>query len=339
MNTHHLRQDINNFCNTVGKDPLLVQGAGGNVSYKIADELWVKASGTSLAEAREKNIFVPVDLELIKNHIQANNFSFKPSAKDNTELRPSIETLLHALMPQKIVVHLHAIEILSYLVRKDVGEINKKIPNINSAFVEYLKPGADLAKAIFFEINKKQNVNVIFMKNHGIVFAADSMAEINKILIILLDSFKPKVFSEPQSGDIIIKDNPFKEIGYKQSKNKKIHLLATKPIYLNRLIGDWALCPDHVVFLGDSAELIFNEDEIDNLYKRDAPLPPYIFYIGVGVFESPNLNNAQEEQLLCYCELLFRQQSDEKLDSLSLDQVNDLLNWDAEKYRRKLLNL
>ena len=37
------------------RNPLLVQGAGGNTSIKEDGLLWVKASGTWLSEATEKN--------------------------------------------------------------------------------------------------------------------------------------------------------------------------------------------------------------------------------------------------------------------------------------------
>ena len=57
-----IEEQVKAFCAWIGKDPLLVQGAGGNVSWKDGDTLWVKASGTWLADATEKDIFVPVDL-------------------------------------------------------------------------------------------------------------------------------------------------------------------------------------------------------------------------------------------------------------------------------------
>ncbi|MBK7285418.1 MAG: hypothetical protein IPI83_14890 [Sphingomonadales bacterium] len=37
----------------IGADPMLIQGPGGNTSFKSGDELWVKASGAWLAEALE----------------------------------------------------------------------------------------------------------------------------------------------------------------------------------------------------------------------------------------------------------------------------------------------
>ena len=47
------------MCTMFGANPLLVQGAGGNVSWKEEDTLWVKASGTWLSDASAEDIFLP----------------------------------------------------------------------------------------------------------------------------------------------------------------------------------------------------------------------------------------------------------------------------------------
>ena len=49
-----MREAMMNFCASIGSDPLLVQGPGGNVSWKENNCLWVKASGTWLASAKKK---------------------------------------------------------------------------------------------------------------------------------------------------------------------------------------------------------------------------------------------------------------------------------------------
>ncbi|MEO0633779.1 MAG: class II aldolase, partial [Pseudomonadota bacterium] len=45
----------------LGSDPLQVQGAGGNTSIKDGAVMWIKASGTQLAQANTEEIFVAVD--------------------------------------------------------------------------------------------------------------------------------------------------------------------------------------------------------------------------------------------------------------------------------------
>ena len=46
----------------LGADPLLVQAAGGNTSLKQDGVMWIKASGTWLMDALNKDIFVPLDM-------------------------------------------------------------------------------------------------------------------------------------------------------------------------------------------------------------------------------------------------------------------------------------
>ena len=104
-----MQKEINQFCAQLGQDPLMVQGAGGNVSWKEDNALWVKASGTWLAHADKKDIFVPVNLPDLNKSIVAQRFDASPKLIGDHQLRPSIDTIFHALMPQIIVVHLHVV--------------------------------------------------------------------------------------------------------------------------------------------------------------------------------------------------------------------------------------
>ena len=335
MTNHPLLEEINKFCDSIGRDSLLVQGAGGNVSFKLDNELWIKASGTSLAEANHKNIFVPVDLNLIIEEINKNNFDFKPIILNSSKLKPSIETILHALMPQKIVVHLHAINILSYLVKKDLHKVHEKIACGSSVLVDYCKPGATLAQAVHSKLKDRDITNVVFLKNHGIVVGAESVEEINKILFDLSGFFKIEVKNNFDAIKPIQDDSDFKKLNYKQSNNLQINALATKTEFISRLKNDWALCPDHVVFLGEKAFIINDLKELQVLDKSDT-MPPYIFYVNHGVFERVDINKTQEEQLICYSDILLRQSHDDILESLTTSQIKELIDWDAEKYRKKL---
>ena len=114
-----LRHEVEAYCARIGSDPMMVQGAGGNVSWKDGDVLWVKASGTWLKDALKQDIFVPVDLRSLNVGFENNNFSVQPQVVGQTSLRPSIETLLHGLMPHPMVVHLHALLNLDLIAEED----------------------------------------------------------------------------------------------------------------------------------------------------------------------------------------------------------------------------
>ena len=170
MNSHadSLRPSVIKYCSVIGKDPLLVQGAGGNVSWKDEGTLWVKASGTWLVEATEKDIFVPVDLNDLQTAIKKGDFAVTPKVKGESLLRPSIETLLHALMTHRVVVHLHAIGPLAHLVRNN-SEFNEICGRFKAeypwAIVNYRKPGKDLAKAVAGVLAAVVDTKILLLQN------------------------------------------------------------------------------------------------------------------------------------------------------------------------------
>ena len=73
-------------------------------------------------------------------------------------------------MPQKYVVHLHAIEVLASLVqthflKRYSKELNK---SFNWKFIKYTKPGIDLALSIKEVLKLDVKINILFLQNHGI---------------------------------------------------------------------------------------------------------------------------------------------------------------------------
>ena len=79
----------------IGKDITLVQGPGGNISYKEKDYIYIKASGTKMAEAKINNIFVKANLNSIISAIENNdNDPIKNNWEGNEFMKPSIETSL-----------------------------------------------------------------------------------------------------------------------------------------------------------------------------------------------------------------------------------------------------
>ena len=328
-------EQVKLYCAQIGKDPLLTQGAGGNVSWKDGNILWIKASGTWLADADKKDIFIPVDLPHLRQEMTQKNFSVTPKVVGDSTLRPSIETMLHALMPQKVVVHLHAVEILAYLVRANpLADLPPLIGDtVKWVLVDYFKPGAELAQAVSEHIADNPSVNVIFLRNHGLVVGADSIAKVKQIiedLILTFNSNKGKSLPKQEASFM-----PKEVDGYVYFQNDALHELARNIEYFNCLKTKWALYPDHIVFLGPAAYVYKSYDEFMRTRVTMNELPEVIFIYGEGVYVLPAFSKAKAEQLLCYYEILRRQQTLSQLRSLSDAQVLELIDWDAEKYRQQ----
>jgi len=338
--TDALKASVIEYCSIIGADPLLVQGAGGNISWKDGDTLWVKASGTWLAEAAEKDIFVAVDLPIILAAIEKGDFSVAPKLRGESALRPSIETLLHALMPHRVVIHLHAIEVLAHLVRvswqKDFQSLVNTHPNWVTAV--YNKPGAELAEAVSLALQNTTNANVVFLQNHGIVIGGADLDEVDQILKIVIDALRTPscqyCFKQPSVMSLNIDG----QTTYHPVSDQAVHQLATEADLFSRLESNWALYPDHVVFLGDFAHTYADEETLQRELRGSANLPELIFIQGLGVFTKSGFSTAKLVQLRCYYDILVRQHEEHGINALTAQQIGELLNWDAEKYRMGMSN-
>ena len=142
----------------LGADPLRTQGAGGNISIKRDGILWIKASGTWLADALAHDIMTPVRLDPLREAIAQRDpraaaaVDFVDSDLNASGLRPSIETSVHAVIPSPVVVHIHCVNTIALAVRRD-GEalVRERLggqADVVCAFVPYRKPGLPLAMAV-----------------------------------------------------------------------------------------------------------------------------------------------------------------------------------------------
>src|SRR3954447_27017618 len=166
----------------LGRDPLVIQGPGGNVSHKRDGIMWVKASGTWMMHAQTQPIMVPVDLAAVLAGLDAND----PACETCSDfvrhdllpspLRPSIETTLHAVMPQRLVLHVHCVETIAQACLSDApARLATALAGLDWVLVPYVRPGVSLARKMAERL--RPTTNVVVLGNHGLVVAGDSAAE------------------------------------------------------------------------------------------------------------------------------------------------------------------
>ena len=253
-------------CADLGKDSFIVQGAGGNVSLKDSEVMWIKASGTRLSEAVERDIFVPVDLSLIKSAFADDNFDFSPVVLGESTLRPSIETLLHGLMEHRFVIHLHLVSALVQLVKATAQQdiINLVGDAVSWGYVDYYKPGGELAREVARVLASSQEIDVIFLANHGVVIGADSLPQLTT-RINLLDHLlgreglvHPDVNAPPE----IVLPKPLDDFHW--AKDRSLHYMVRDARQFDLVCNSWALFPDHVVFLGCKPFVISDVEPLED---------------------------------------------------------------------------
>lgn len=335
MNRTSLRQHVEAYSARIGNDPLLVQGAGGNASWKENGILWVKASGTWLKDALDQDIFVPVDLSALQSSLRQDDFAQIPKVIGASTLRPSIETVLHGLMPHAVVLHVHAIEVLSAMVRSNpVPALEKCLIDYGHrwATVSYQKPGVDLAKEVASVMRRDPSIDVILMANHGVVIGGNSVEDVNEKLHELGAALNTAPLKPVNNRVATMSVAPGG--GYVMVDDEGIGQLAIDPRLFERLEQDWALYPDHVVFLGARPCLTGGRSTYMGDFPADGKPPEIVFCKSVGVFSQGTLNAAKRAQLRCYYDVLARQAPGQELAALSPQAVENLLNWDAEVYRQ-----
>ena len=337
----NLPKSVNDFCAVIGSDPLMVQGAGGNVSWKDSDTMWIKASGKLLSQAKDENIFVPVDLVSLKCSLSKSNYDFKPKVLDGHTLRPSIETLLHALMKHKFVVHLHLVSALIHLINKEAKTIIGSLvdESLHWGYIEYRKPGPELAKALMDLLYQDDDLDVIFLENHGVVLGAETLEEARRVLGVL-DSLMGRELLNFETEDSkkhqVDTRLPTPCEAYHWSWTHHLKELARDDSLILILSRSWALFPDHVVFLGPYPVIIDHVSQLSELDEASLKAP-FIFVRGEGVLQNTTSSKAHLEQLICYYNVLVNINKSDQLKCLTERDIADLLNWDAEIYRQSLV--
>lgn len=334
-----LAHSVQALCQNLSQNPMWVQGTGGNISWKDNINLWVKASGMALADAHRKSIFVPIVRQHLADKLRLEDFNFTDWKTQTVGLRPSIETWLHALMPQRIVVHLHAIDALVHLVDMHAENLlRQRLPTDGAwKYLDYHKPGADLARAVHVALQQNPTCDLLFLANHGIVLGAQTPEEIPRRLTSLCQQLAcppcvSSLLKEAMPSQAILS-----QVGYQPVAAQDLHALATNPTLLARVAHAWALYPDHVVFLGDHPVIITETDHVTKIMNACKKTPPFIFVENNGVFASPKTHTHHLAQLRCYYDVITRMTSNSVPRPLTAHQIDALCHWEAEHHRQTLV--
>ena len=324
----------------IGSDPLLIQGAGGNTSVKCADMMWIKASGTKLKEADRKDIFVGVDGEAIAAAVRAGseqadqpqNFLIKGT------LKPSIETCLHAILPHRVVIHVHCVNTIAGAIRQDAPDyFAKRLHGFAWAYVPYTKPGANLAAKVLEASDKPEDVYIL--GNHGLLIGAQDVPAARACLNRVVEAVQitPVLFEKPLTGPDTIETcfGPF----MRAPETHPLHTAALSE-EKTRQLATSALFPDQVLFIGPDVATIVDQQTADSVLEEAARRygkPPVAFLLkGKAAYQRADCSQTELEMLQCLGDVMVRTPTDTPLSFLTQEDCAALLNWDAETYRHQL---
>lgn len=176
--------------NLLGANDELVLHGGGNTSVKIDDILYVKGSGWDLSNIAREG-FAPVKLDALLEMAKLEKLSDSDMVKmqraamtDKEAPNPSVEAILHALIPYKFVDHTHADAVVTISNSVNGKEYIKELyPNF--LVVDYVMPGFVLAHKIYEMTDGLEwnTIEGIILHNHGIfTFDDDAKKSYDKMI-------------------------------------------------------------------------------------------------------------------------------------------------------------
>jgi len=156
----------------VGSNPDLVQGSGGNTSWKFDQTVWVKGSGRRLKDATSEDIFSLINFAALSTEdvLAIRDFSNLTL----NAISPSIEANLHLFLRSNFVTHLHSLGSIAI----GVSERNYEFKTLyeNAIFVPYARPGVELVNSIS-RIEGHEN-KILILQNHGLIISGQESGEI-----------------------------------------------------------------------------------------------------------------------------------------------------------------
>lgn len=324
MPQEYPEEQLYRLCRRYGQRLDLVQGAGGNISVKDGNVMFIKSSGVALASVTEENGYSVLNYGCLNRDIKKGDYF--PIERYCCG-RASMETYMHSFL-KKYVVHLHPIQVNCILCSKSSEVI---IGNLfpNSCYIKYATPGVELSKEIY---SKWRGQSLIFLENHGIIITTDTEEEIEPLLNEVLDrceAFCQADFRLYRQVTLV------SDIINKKFNSNLISYYFEGADSYSEL--DMNLFPDKVVFCKN----ILTIDEIEELKERLELFgiePPNAVIVGGACYLiGKSLNHCRDMEDIIKAHILTRYLTPRgQRKELSAENVNDILNLDSEKYRKSL---
>lgn len=358
-----------------GRDSRFVIAGGGNTSYKNAEKIWVKASGSSLATITEEGFAVldRAKLNLMSDKKYSTNAAEREEEVKNDLAdatitkgkRPSVETSMHNVIDFAFVVHMHPTLVNGLMCANNAQTDLQKLFGAKALYIEYTDPGYVLFKKVedaikAFRAEDGAEPAVIWLQNHGIFVAANSIEEVKVLYTKVLDTLE-KVVKFPVPTEERATCSCTEQIlpgmrmmlskeGLKTLKVRKNALVKhfydteeaqakiAKPFTPDAIV----YCKSNYIFLNDEepeAVLAEAAKQIPAFTAKFGYLPKVILIKGIGLVAVGD-NAAQCDIILDVFEdamkIAYYAESFGGPHPMTQAQIDFIDNWEVENYRRSV---
>jgi rhamnose utilization protein RhaD (predicted bifunctional aldolase and dehydrogenase)/NAD(P)-dependent dehydrogenase (short-subunit alcohol dehydrogenase family) len=368
-------QDLIEISQFYGKDSRFVMAGGGNTSYKNAEKIWVKASGSALATITDDG-FAVLDREkltILSERAYSNDANEREEqVKDDLAAatltkgkRPSVETSMHNAIAYSFVVHLHPTAVNGLMCGQNVEVDLHELFGTKALYISYTDPGYVLFKKVENSIKAYraqfgEEPSVIWLQNHGIFVAADSIDEIKILYTELIEKLEKAVVKPvPVETRATCSCTELTVPAIRMMLSKQG--LKTLKVRKNALVkhfydtaGNYAkiarpFTPDAIVYC-KSNYIFINQEDPEVVLKEAAEVipafiekfgyqPKVILIKGIGIVAVGD-NAAQCDVILDVFEdamkIAYLSESFGGPHPMTQEQIDFIDNWEVENYRRSV---
>ncbi|MEI6140886.1 MAG: class II aldolase/adducin family protein [Mariniphaga sp.] len=358
-----------------GKDKTFVIAGGGNTSFKDAQHIWIKASGVAL-ETIDENGFVCLSREKLKV-VSSKTYSqdaVQREAEVKADLtnaivstgnnRPSVETSLHEIIDYQYVVHTHPTKVNAVMCSINGESVCKELFGAQSLFIPYTDPGYILFKKVEAEIASFTTKNgsapqIIFLENHGVFVASDSISEIHQIYSTIVEKINGKLTTSlPESDPKLFSSRIIENIQKLHPSFATYTAIGLESELIHHFIkdqksfqkADTAFTPDDIVYckahylyltiVGTEPEQIETATkQIAGYFETYGYLPKVLAIEGQGVIGVEENIKSVLTVLEVFTNILKISYLSENFGGpkfMTASQIEFIDNWEVENYRRKM---
>ena len=231
----------------LGADPKLVLHGGGNTSVKTSEKdffgdpvevIYVKGSGWDLATIEAEG-FAPVRRDALLKMSMFDELSDsemvcqqRAALLDPSAPNPSIEAILHAVIPQKFVDHTHANAVVALTNHKHGESAIREVYGDRVLIIPYVMPGFVLSKETARQLAESDpnSLDGLILMNHGI-FTFHEEARKSYELMIELVTMSEEYLSEKAPGFSLPVATPEEDLAALAEIRRGVGELKGSPVY------------------------------------------------------------------------------------------------------------
>ena len=312
----------------IGSDPLFTQASTGNSSIKLDGVLWIKASGKWMADAIHEDILIPLDLAEVQACVKQRR---DPAERYS---RASIETAMHAVMPHRVVLHVHCVNTIAWAVRQDAQiQLERQLAGLHWQWISYVPSGLPLACEIEKVLSALPSTDVLILGNHGLVIGGDDCGAVEDLLFQVQQRLAicPRpAYPTDYAALAEIADGSTWDL----PDDDGVHVLATDAISRSVLSGGF-LYPCQSIFSNSIMPGMFRsvprpnpKQSRENRYGTR----PFLIIEGCGVVVKRTMTPAQRAMMSGLAQVIQRTSSSAPLRYLTKEEIADSCNTIGSRY-------